>query len=122
MVCVCGRLHPGATVKTPGRCVECGRSVWLQEAARHRPDSRAIAAALNVRQADTCACSGEWHTYRDVPHYRGLGLFPVRIRRVKTACFAICGVLLERGQWQAITENRRASWFEKLIPGYCSEA
>lgn len=56
MICECGRLFPAATIRTAGRCVECGRSIWLQVARRLYPDCERNARILNERGAQSCLC------------------------------------------------------------------
>lgn len=120
MICRCGRLHPAATIRQKGLCVECGRSIWLQAAEKLYPDSEAIAARLNRERSAYCLCERNVKRHllgwaMDTPDiFEKLGLFAHYSKEGprKTHCLSICGVELRWGVWIPISAARRKEWFE----------
>jgi hypothetical protein len=92
MQCACGADLGRVTMKTPGLCSRCGRSLWMQRARATRPRSAVIASRLDMRGAVLC------------PHGNSV-------------CRAKCGVeRLSCGGWHPVALERRDAWFERFNP------
>jgi hypothetical protein len=108
MICTCGNDLGRVTLKTPGLCLKCGRSKWLQACRAHRPRSQAIADGLNRRFAPVCV------------HNTTTCITRCGVRMVNGTMVHEPVVKMVNGQWEPMSQDERETWFKDVNAIQCS--